>query len=184
MNLIILAFKDPADGLDWHEQSESLIASFEERIAEYKPRTIRGTVSETNIGRGADAPAILISLIEIGSLAFFAIPAAHKLIREACSEWKLIYNELKAVVGWLSRGRPVVLPEEYLYLVALEELSKSNDIEEFETLGCDALDDDNPSLSVTAGIVVKITDGDRVLRIAVSYDGTVLWKDEKDPNEA
>jgi hypothetical protein len=77
--------------------------------------------------------------------AAFAIPKAHKEIRESIAEWKRIFRELKALYSWIRADRAAPYPDAYL-LVALEHLSVGQEAKDVVFRDTMRLPEDNPDL--------------------------------------
>lgn len=118
------------------------IAEYESRLAAYCEGSIHYRVHETNHGRGADLLTITVSLVSFGGVAFFAIPTAHKKIREALEEWRRIKGEITALVSWISTDTPS-LPIELLFLEAVTDLAQTGDVEDVEFLSAYEMPTDN-----------------------------------------
>lgn len=132
MDIIYSPFGELPDD-EWKSAVAAKIAEYKSKLTTYSGPAIEYRVRETNHGRGADLTTITVSLISLGGVAFFGIPAAHKKVREAIEEWGKIKNEIGALVNWITRDKPS-LPIEILFLEAVTDLAKSENVEETEFL--------------------------------------------------
>jgi hypothetical protein len=73
------------------------ISSYSSLMQNYSQGSVDGSVSVRNIGKGADWSVIVLTITGI----FFAIPEAHKKVRESFEEWQHIFKELKSLYTWL-----------------------------------------------------------------------------------
>ncbi|MCH8126733.1 hypothetical protein IIC38_12320 [candidate division KSB1 bacterium] len=128
IKVIIAPYKDPAEGLDWNEQTPIVIYKFKEKLLSYPNGEINIKFYETDHGIGASFPTILLEIIGIASTLFFGIPTLHKKIRESLVEWKKIKEESDKFVEWLGNIIPIrSYSIEKVFLDALSHLeSKAN----------------------------------------------------------
>lgn len=132
MDIIYRPFGELSDD-EWKSAIAEKIAEYNSRLSAYSGPSIEYRVRETNHGKGADLVTITVSLISLGGIAFFGIPAAHKKVREAIEEWRKIRDEISALVNWISNDKPS-LPIELLFLEAVVDLSKSENSKDNEFL--------------------------------------------------
>ncbi|MDP2816837.1 MAG: hypothetical protein Q8O29_00900 [Polaromonas sp.] len=132
MDIIYSPFGELPDD-EWKSAVAGKIAEYKSRLATYSGPAVEHRVRETNHGRGADLVTITVSLISLGGVVFFGIPAAHKKVREAIEEWGKIKDEIGALANWITRDKPS-LPIEILFLEAITDLAKSENVEEMEFL--------------------------------------------------
>ena len=124
MELIIAPYKDPAYGLDWPEQTSIIIEKLESILGSYDEK-VQFQLLEKGIGVGADWPVIAIKISAITGTAFFAIPAAHKKIRESLEEWKIIGKNFLKLIDFISDSeRIITYPIQVLFLDAIASLEK------------------------------------------------------------
>jgi hypothetical protein len=129
VELIIAPYKDPADGLDWPEQTPIIMEKLENTLGSYDEK-VQFQFLEKDIGLGASWPVIAIEISVIAGTAFFAIPAAHKKIRESLQEWKLIGNKFLKLIDFISGSeRVITYPIQILFLDAIAVLEKHKDVE-------------------------------------------------------
>lgn len=122
MKIILNSYKDPMQGLDWHEQSPEIRRRISE-IADKFGESIDYTIQETNLGTGADWPTITVNVITIAGVGFFALPEAHKRVREALEEWQRIGANFRKFIDWIASKEPVVTqPIEIIFISASEGL--------------------------------------------------------------
>jgi hypothetical protein len=79
------------DDAEWPRAERDAIAHYSRRLRTYPGGPIDGSVMTRNIGKGADWSVVAIV---VGGGLFFAIPEAHKKIRETLEEWRRIFKEL------------------------------------------------------------------------------------------
>lgn len=124
-------YKDPADGLDWNEQTPLIKNEIDKYLSTSK-KQLNYKLVESNHGRGADWLTITLVLFNV----FFAIPAFHKKLQETLPEWKKIYNELIILIDWISQKLEILFyPDELLFLEALNTLEKRTNVDELEFIG-------------------------------------------------
>jgi hypothetical protein len=114
--IIIPEFGEVLDE-NWEAEEERVRQHYLKRLSTYPRGHIDAKVETRNIGRGADWIVVVISLASAVATGFVAIPKAHKLIRESVEEWQRIFNELKALFGWLAPRR-ALYPDNFLFLTA------------------------------------------------------------------
>lgn len=140
---------------------------------------LQSHVSTSNLGLGADW---IVSVVEIAALtgaAIFAIPEAHKRIRESVEECRRMRRELVTLMNRIRGRRPVVRnPVELLYLTALERALMETDASELKFISSEILP--VPS-ELTNGFVslqhhlFVFRAGHEFILIAVDSDVVVLW---------
>lgn len=118
MKIILNPYKDPTLGKDWNEQKDEIKQELNGIIQEL-PERVDCSINELNLGAGADWPTIAVTI----GFGFFAIPEAHKRIREALEEWAMIGERVKALIQKLSKSNSLVSePLEILFIEASEKL--------------------------------------------------------------
>ncbi|WP_417551522.1 hypothetical protein [Marinomonas fungiae] len=172
MEILINPFGEPSD--DWEEQQRNK-QSLLRRLEENPDGNIPAEVGVKNIGRGADWHVVSITILSTATGLFFAIPAAHKKVRESLEEWRRIYNEFSRLLSWLAINSPIYYPDHYLFLVALLNLDDDTEASELEYLGFHSIPEDNPSLEGLEALIFNFKDGDTIESIAISRQGTVMW---------
>jgi hypothetical protein len=179
MEIIINPFGDPSQHKVEREKEEvdSLLEKFECYSGGYVPVEV-GT---RDIGKGADWLVVSVTILSSATSLFFAIPAVHKKVRETLEEWNRIFKEFKRLLDWLSIEKPVMLPDEYLFLEALSKLDEECEASELVYLGVNRIPTDNPSLQGLEDIVFSFQDGGMVESVAVSRSGKVLWHHSVEP---
>jgi hypothetical protein len=173
MEIIINPFGDPSQHKVEREKEEveSLLQKFESYPGGYVP----AEVGTKNIGKGADWLVVSVTILSGATGLFFAIPAAHKKVRETLEEWDRILKEFKRLLEWLSIKKPVMLPDEYLFLEALTRLDEDCEASELLFLGVNKIPTGNPSLQGFEDMVFSFQDGGMIESVAVSRSGEVLW---------
>ncbi|HIF5828868.1 TPA: hypothetical protein ACY4P9_004723 [Vibrio parahaemolyticus] len=130
MDIVLGTYKDPAYGLDWHEQTDEIEDSIRKHLIRSE-LPVECSIQEHNIGRGADNPVTVVQVLSILGLVGFVIPEAHKRVRESIEEWSRIKGHFTKLHTLLSRNyRVIALPEEVLFIKAVEALlseTESND---------------------------------------------------------
>ncbi|WP_026841650.1 hypothetical protein [Citrifermentans bremense] len=122
MKIILNPYKDPAQGLDWHEQTPEIETRITGVMKEFG-QSIDYSLQEMNIGIGADWPTIAVNVATIAGVGLFAIPEAHKRVREALEEWHRIGGNFQKLMDWLPSKEPLVsYPIEILFISASEAL--------------------------------------------------------------
>jgi hypothetical protein len=173
MEILVNPFGEPKD--DFEQEEKAAIRSILDKLETYPDGHIPAEVGIKNIGRGADWHVVSISILSAASVLFFAIPAAHKKVRESLEEWKRIYNEFGRLIRWFSFSSPIYYPEHYLFLVALLKLDEDTEASELTFLSCHAVPEDNPSLQGLESLIFNFQDGDVFESVAVTRQGEVLW---------
>jgi len=173
MEIIINPFGDPSQHRVEREKEEidNLLLKFERYPGSYIPVKV-GT---RDIGKGAEWLIVSVTILSGATGLFFAIPAAHKKIRETLEEWQRIFNEFRRLLDWLSIKEPIMLPDQYLFLVALSKLNEKCEASESVFLGINRIPTDNPSLQELEDLVFSFQDGAMIESVAVSRSGKVLW---------
>jgi hypothetical protein len=172
--LLILTFGEVEDEA-WSREVGAAKQFFRERLNSYPEGPLTGDVWAQNIGRGADWVVIAVSVASAVGTMLIAIPKAHKLVRESIDEWRRIYRELTSVYEWISAERPVLYPDAYLFLVALQRLSDSPDAEVIFH-GVMRLPESNPSLKGKESLLFSFTCNGCIEQVAISRLGEVLWR--------
>jgi len=132
VGLVLAPYKDPAEGLDWSEQTMIIKQRLKTNLDSYPEQPLEYALRETDHGVGADWPTITIELLKWSAL-FFSIPATHKLIRETVQEWKEIKKTLDKIVAWIKKDDAVVSYSiEFAFLKTLEFLETRCDVSELE----------------------------------------------------
>ena len=124
MKLILNPYQDPGKGIDFDQQTPIIENQIMGMLNEY-PENIDYSLNVCNFGGGADFPAVAIELVSMAGVAFIAIPAAHKKVRETLEEWKLISENTKKLIDWVSGNSSVLSqPIEILFITASNALLK------------------------------------------------------------
>jgi len=127
MEIVLAPYKDPANGLDWDQQTPVIKKEIEGLLDKYSKK-LNYKLSETDHGKGADWPTITLVIY-----LFFTIPKFHKKIRETIAEWKLIYIEISDIIKYVAdKVRILFYPKELLLLDSLIELEKNINVLELE----------------------------------------------------
>jgi hypothetical protein len=135
IKIVLTPYKDPADGLDWHEQTPIIKKELNEYLSSYSEGKIEYNILETDHGIGADFPTITLEIIKIAGLILLGIPELHKNIRESFSEWKTIKQEVEKLFNWLGKkGSIATYSIEYAFLKALDHLEAKTKILDLELI--------------------------------------------------
>jgi hypothetical protein len=173
MEILVNPFGEPKDDLEKEEQTA--VRAILDKLESYPDGHIPAEVRIKNIGRGADWSVVSISILSTASVLFFAIPAAHKKVRESLEEWKRIYNEFSRLISWLAFSSPIYYPDHYLFLVALLKLDEDAEASELTFLSSHAIPEDNPDLKGLESLIFNFQDGEILESVAVSRQGIILW---------
>jgi hypothetical protein len=175
--LLVTAFDEvPDDG--WAREMAEATQLFQDRLKSYPRGPIEGAVSLKNIGRGADWVVVAVTIASAAGTAFFAIPKAHRAIRESISEWARILKELKSLYAWITGNRQTFYPDQYLFLLALEHLDKAGDVDALVYLGLKRLPEDVPDLQGLEPLLLSFASTNALEQVAVSRQGKVLWHNQ------
>ena len=130
---VLMPYSDPAEGLNWEEQTPLHHERISKAITDHFSNHLQFKLHETDHGIGADWPTLTLELIGTATGLFFGIPALHKKIREAISEWRQIKNEISKFISWIKRNEPVVSYSiEVAFYDAIDYLSALEDVDNFE----------------------------------------------------
>ncbi len=179
MELIINPYKDPSYGLDWNEQTQTILIELDQFLKNKKESYLY-SAKETNHGTATDWPTITLTISGlIGTL--FVIPEAHKKIRESYEEWKKIGNELKSFISWVISKYPIVTyPKEFLFFELLEwfELELDIDATELEFI---SIDDQFPFTNSSIGTNIEksflftFKYENTIHQVAVKNNRKIIW---------
>lgn len=171
LEALVVAFSEIADE-DWQRVVRAAEHEFQERAAAFdSPAISEIEVSSRNIGRGADWTVLALSF----AIAAWTVPEVHRKIRENIEEWRRIYQELEKLFTWIARGKPVLYPDQYLFLKALQALPSGTPEDGLEYKGVARLPQLNPDLHGREDLLFSFGDGQRIVQVAVSRSGNVLW---------
>lgn len=122
MNIILNPYKDPAQGADWHEQTQEIKTRITGIMKDFG-EPVDYSLQEQNIGVGADWPTVAVNVATIAGVGFFAVPETHKRVREALEEWQRIGGNLRKLMDWVASKESLVsYPMEILFVAASEAL--------------------------------------------------------------
>ncbi|HHF3026208.1 TPA: hypothetical protein ACPJ0Z_004511 [Vibrio diabolicus] len=139
MDIVLGTYKDPAYGLDWHEQTDGIEASIRKLLSK-SALPIELSIRESNIGRGADYPVTVIQVLSVLGLVGFVIPEAHKRVRESIEEWSRIKGHFVKLHKLLSRNHRIIsLPEEVLFVKSVEALLTETEASDAVFIRCDSI---------------------------------------------
>ena len=172
VEVLIVAFGELSDE-NWHEEVAKAERELRDRAASFESTLdLNIEVAARNIGRGADWTVLALYF----AIAAVIIPAAHRKIRENVVEWLRIYRELRAFLNWVVGERTALYPDEYLFLVAIEALSRETAGQSIEYKGALRLPEKNPDLQGREDLMFSFVDSGVLIQIAVSRHGQVLWR--------
>lgn len=130
MKIILNPYVDPGRGMDWPEQTPIVTNRIDGILKEFN-EPVKYDLTEHNFGGGADWPVIAVNVATIASVGFFAIPEAHKRIRESLEEWGRIGASIKKLIKHLSDREVLVAePIEVLFLDACKALLEFSNAED------------------------------------------------------
>lgn len=176
LELIIVPFGEVPDD-EWDARIAEAEESYRRRLNEYPGGPVQASISARNIGRGADWFVLVVSFSSAIAGGFFAIPKAHKLVRESIEEWGRIFDELKNIFKRLAPPK-ALYPDAYLFLIALRDADESNDKSNLEFHGYKRLPEDNPDFRDLESLVFTFSKNGTLKQVAVSRQGHVLWRND------
>jgi len=176
VEIILAPYKDPSEGLDWHEQTPIIIQRIDELLSGYE-EALEYTVRDDNLGVGADWPVIIVTVGSIAGAAFFLIPEAHKRVREALEEWKLIGENIKKLIGKLKiTERVLVNPVELLMIEAVEQLNKTTNLEDVVYLGFEQLSQPGSHEQISGAYAFRFELPGEKWEVVIAGDSTLITK--------
>lgn len=176
MQILIGSTSDPSD----EEATASDLAALKARVAaETRALGLSARISRDNLGSGADW---IVSVIEVAAglgAALFAIPEAHKRIRESVEECKKIHSEIIALMDRLRGHSPVVRqPVEALYLLALEKVLRETDAAEITLLSSEPIPlpaELSNGFHALQHYLFAFQAGHELVLVAINTDAEILW---------
>lgn len=172
---LLVMLSQEVDDTHWKKYLDGIRKECEERAKTFPQGAVATTITERNIGRGADWIVIAVALVGSASYAAFAIPKAHKQVRESLEEWKRIFRELKAIYSWIRGARAALFPDTYLFLVALDRLSAAPEAANLVFQSTMRLPEDDPNMKERESLLLSFTYNLTLEQIAASRRGEVLW---------
>jgi hypothetical protein len=127
-----------------------------------------------NIGKGADWSVIVLAITGI----FLAIPEAHKKVRESYEEWQLIFKELKSFYSRIIPKKIALYPDQYLFLIALNQVVTKTNLECLLFLGFSTLPEETPELDIYPALLFSFQNQNSLYQVAISRHGEVLWENQ------
>jgi hypothetical protein len=122
MDVVLSPYEDPSAGLDWSEQTPSILKDLTSRIESWDGAKVEYRIRETNHGLDADWLTITLQVLSVGTTAFFVIPAAHKEVRESIEEWRKIKANIERFITWISPKKKVAsYPVELLFFDSADQ---------------------------------------------------------------
>ena len=174
MEILVNAFGELSDN-EWKATEKKELNFYKDKFESYPGGYIPAEIEIKNIGRGADWDVVSLIILPSVSIIFFAIPSAHKKIREAIDEWKKIFNEFQRLIKWLSFKSEVFFPDEYLFLCALVKLDESVDASELIFKDYHLIPNDNPDMKGKEDLIFNFINGSTLESAAISRQGKPLW---------
>jgi hypothetical protein len=150
------------------------VSKYSNLLQNYSSGSVDGSVSVRNIGKGADWLVIVLTITGI----FFAIPEAHKKVRESFEEWQHIFKELKSLYSWLIPKKIVLYPNQYLFLIALNLVATKTNPKELIFLGFTSLPEENPDLDKYPTLLFSFENQTDLYQVAIARNGDVLWENK------
>lgn len=173
METLVIEFNEIEDAAVSRVESVAIL-KYSNLLNEYSSGSIEGSVSVRNIGKGADWSVIVLTITGI----FFAIPEAHKKIRESIEEWQLIFSELKCLYQKLIPKKIALYPNQYLFLIALNFIVSKTNLETLVFLGFSTLPEENPDLDIYPTLLFSFQNKNILYQVAVARHGEVLWENQ------
>lgn len=161
------------------------ISNYSNLIQNYSQSTLDGLVSVRNIGKGAEWSVIVLTITGI----FFAIPEAHKKVRESFEEWQHIFKELKSLYTCLIHNKVALYPNQYLFLITLNLIAIKTNPKELIFLGFISLPEVNPDLDKYPPLLFSFENRTNLYQLAIARNGDILWENKiqmagKEPNQS
>lgn len=132
---------------DWEAHKTSALRSLARTLEAFPGGPVEYQAEEDNRGLGADWTVIALTILSLVGSGFFAIPSAHKKIRETLEEWRRVRDSLNVLGKWLAEHHQMLAyPQQILFLDALSEIEKSADVDEAVLIDASeviVLDDDH-----------------------------------------
>jgi hypothetical protein len=168
---VVVALGDPSDEA-WEQKLRDAERESKRRVSSFRSGIISDIdVSVRDIGRGADWTVLVLSFV----IAAWATPEIHRKVRENIEEWCRIYQELHRFFTWIARGKRVLYPDQYLFLKAIQNLPASPSAD-LEFKGLTRLPESSPDLQGREDLLFSFGDGRKVVQVAVSRSGDVIWQ--------
>lgn len=171
--ILILEFGEIPDE-EWAAAEEQVITHYSQRLQDYSNGPVSASVETRNIGKGADWIVVAITFASTFAAGFFAIPKAHKLVRESVEEWGHIFSELKSIFDWLT-PKKILFPDNYLFLLALSHLDRSTEVDALVFQSINRLPENDPDLRDKEALLFSFTHARVLEQVAVSRQGSILW---------
>ena len=183
MEIVLSPYKDPSLGLDWPEQTPLIEAGLRARLSKWHAGSVEYQIRRTNHGLGADWPTITLALLSVAGTLFFAIPAAHKKVRESLEEWKKIKENLERLLAWVSPSEEVAsYPVELLFLDATLRTASGDSTEMLEFLGVDELPvptEVSGGFTALKHYLFTFRTGEHIVLVAMDSGRRILWESRK-----
>ena len=173
METLVFEFGEIDDSAVFNVESAA-ISSYTSLMQNYTQGSIDGSVSVRNIGKGADWSVIVLTITGI----FFAIPEAHKKVRESFEEWQHIFKELKSLYTWLIPKKIALYPNQYLFLIALNAISTQTKPRDLIFLGFTSLPEQSPDLDEYPALLFSFANKTEILQIAIARNGEIFWENK------
>lgn len=173
MEILVLEFGEIEDSAVSKVELDA-ISKYSNLIQNHPSGSIDSSVSVRNIGKGADWSVIILTITGI----FFAIPEAHKKVRESFEEWQRIFKELKSFFSWLIPKKIALYPNQYLFLIALNLVAAQTNPEELIFLGFTSLPEENPDLDKYPTLLFSFENQTDLYQVAIARNGYVLWENK------
>lgn len=173
METLVIEFGEIKDTAVSRVESEA-VSKYSNLIQNYSTGIVYGSVSLRNIGKGTDWSVIVLTITGI----FLAIPEAHKKVRESYEEWQHIFKELKSFYSWLIPKKVALYPNQYLFLIALNQVVSQTNSNELVFLGFTSLPEENPDLDKYPTLLFSFENQTILYQVAIARNGDILWENK------
>jgi hypothetical protein len=180
VEITISPYKDPAAGLDWHEQTPLIIDAIRDRIRIFPGGQIEVEFLEENYGTAADWPVIKIKVLAVAGVLLFGVPEAHKYIRETYEEWQHMAREVDSVVTTIA-GSSAVLECSVGILIfdALKEIHKTTNAADLRFLNVKKIPGERGFGTVDMpDYLFTFCSDTKIYQVAVHCDRSIVWVNE------
>lgn len=180
MEITISPYKDPAEGLDWHEQTPLIIDAIKDRIRSYPGCKIDVEILEENYGTAADWPVIKVKVLVVAGVLFFGVPDVHKRIRETYEEWQHIATEVDNIVTTVAGSSEILeCSAGVLIFDALKEIHKTTDAADLRFLNLKKIPGERGFGAIDMpDYLFSFTGSTKIYQVAVNCDRTIAWVNE------
>jgi hypothetical protein len=130
--IVLNPFRDPAEGLDFHEQVPIVHKKLIEQLGEY-PQSLQFELFDGEQGAGASWGVIILEVMALGPSLFFGVPKVYSKIGKAVEGWKQIWADIHRFIAWLTKKERIAKYSiEIAFYCSLARLSKRRDVRDIE----------------------------------------------------